>query len=108
LFRAYRPEQVAAALEKALAARAFGADYVANLLHQIASPREPQPPLQLRDPELNQLTTNPLSLLDYDAFILKDRKESANDSGREIDPTSPDDHGPETGDPDPGSGQAKS
>jgi len=27
LFRAYRPEQVAAALEKALAARAFGAAY---------------------------------------------------------------------------------
>jgi hypothetical protein len=30
-------------------------------------------------PELNQLTTGPLSLLDYDAFILKDRKESADD-----------------------------
>jgi len=108
LFRAYRPEQVAEALQKALAARAFGADYVANLLHQIASPREPQPPLQLRDPELNQLTTDPLSLLDYDAFILKDRKESADDSGRETDPTSPDDHGPETGDDDPGSSQPKS
>ena len=76
LFRAYRPEQVAAALQKALAARAFGAAYVAHLLHQIASPREPQPPLQFRDPELNQLTTDPLSLLDYDAFILKARKES--------------------------------
>jgi transposase len=108
LFRAYRPEQVAEALQKALAARAFGADYVANLLHQIASPREPQPPLQLRDPELNQLTTDPLSLLDYDAFILKDRKESADDSGRETDSTSPDDHGPETGDDDPGSSQPKS
>jgi transposase len=108
LFRAYRPEQITAALEKALAARAFGADYVANLLHQIASPREPQPPLQLRDPELNQLTTDPLSLLDYDAFILKDRKETTDDSGRETDSTSPDDHGPETGDDDPGSGQPKS
>ena len=44
-----------------------------------------QPPLQLRDPELNQLTTDPLSLLDYDAFILKARKESADDPGRETD-----------------------
>jgi len=75
LFRAYRPEQVAGALQKALAARAFGAEYVAHLLRQMQSPREPQPPLQLRDPELNQLTTDPLSLLDYDDFILKPRKE---------------------------------
>ena len=108
LFRAYRPQQVAAALQKALAARAFGADYVAHLLHQIESPRPLQPPLQFRDPELNQLTTDPLSLLDYDAFILKDRKESAHDPGRETDSTSLDDHGPETGDADPGSGQPKS
>ncbi|MGH6675858.1 MAG: IS21 family transposase, partial [Xanthobacteraceae bacterium] len=70
LFRAYRPEQVAGALQKALAARAFGAEYVAHLLRQMQSPREPQPPLRLRDPQLSQLTTDPLSLLDYDAFIL--------------------------------------
>ena len=108
LFRAYRPAQVAEALQKALAARAFGADYVANLLHQMESPREPQPPLQLRDPELNQLTTDPLSLLDYDAFILKDRKESADDPGRETDPAPPDHHGSKTGDDDQGGGHPKS
>ena len=105
LFRAYRPEQVAAALGKALAARAFGADYVAHLLHQIESPREPQPPLQLRDPELNQLSTDPLSLLDYDTFILKARKESSTDDpGRETAPPDPDDHGSKSGDDD-GSGR---
>jgi len=98
LFRAYRPEQIAAALEKALAARAFGAEYVAHLLHQIESPRQPQPPLQLPDPELNQLITDPLSLLDYDAFILEARKESADDAGRETTPTEPDHHGSDTGD----------
>jgi DNA replication protein DnaC len=42
---------------------------VANLLRQQQSPHGPQPPLQLKDPELNQLTTDPLSLLDYDASI---------------------------------------
>jgi transposase len=98
LFRAYRPEQVAAALEKALAARAFGADYVAHLLRQMQSPREPQPPLQLRDPQLNQLVTDPLSLLDYDAFILEARKESADDAQRETAPTDPDHHGSIPGD----------
>jgi transposase len=108
LFRAYRPQQVAAALQKALAARAFGADYVAHLLHQIESPRPLQPPLQFRDPELNQLTTDPLSLLDYDALILKARKESSDDPARETEPTPPDDHGPKAGDDDEGGSHAKS
>jgi transposase len=76
LIRQYGPEAVAVALQKALTARAFGADYVANLLRQQLSPRNPQPPLQLRDPELNQLVTDPLSPLEYDAFILEARKES--------------------------------
>jgi transposase len=76
LIHQYGPEAAAGALQKAFTARAFGADYVANLLRQQLSPRNPQPPLQLRDPELNQLMTDPLSLLDYDAFILEARKES--------------------------------
>ncbi len=50
LIRQYGPEAVAGAIEKASAARAFGADYVANILRQQQSPRRPQPPLVLRDP----------------------------------------------------------
>lgn len=104
LARTYRPEQVAAALERALAARAFGAHYVAHLLRQLQSPRPLQPPLQLRDPKLSELTTDPLSLLDYDAFILEARKESrADDPGRETAPTDPDDDGSKPGNND-GSG----
>jgi hypothetical protein len=34
------------------------------------SPRNAQPPLRLRDPLLNDLVTDPLSLLEYEAFIL--------------------------------------
>jgi transposase len=83
LIRQYGPTAVAAALQKALTARAFGADYIANLLRQQLSPRNPQPPLQLRDPELNQLATDPLSLLDYDAFILEARKDSHDPLGTE-------------------------
>jgi hypothetical protein len=54
---------VASAIEKASAARAFGADYVANIVRQQQAPRRPQPPLKLRDPQLNELVTDPVSLL---------------------------------------------
>ena len=43
LIRQYGPEPVANAIEKASTARAFGADYVANILRQQQSPRRPQP-----------------------------------------------------------------
>jgi hypothetical protein len=108
LVRQYGPEVVAPALEKALAARAFGADYVANLLCQLQSPRDPQPPLDLRDPELNQLATDPLSLLEYDAFILDARKESHDAPGTETSATEPPHPEPTPGAGPPGSHGPKS
>jgi transposase len=75
LIRQYGPDDVADAIGKAAEARAYGADYVANILRQQRSPRRPQPPLRLRDPLLNELATDPISLLEYDAFILDARKE---------------------------------
>ena len=75
LVRQYDPPAVAAALAQAQAAGAYGADYIANILHQQRSPRALQPPLTLKDPELAQLATDPLSLLDYDALILTERKD---------------------------------
>jgi Mu transposase, C-terminal domain len=87
----------AAALQKAHAARAFGADYIANILRQQQSRREVQPPLRLKDPELNQLATDPLSLAEYDAFILRSRKESRDATSLETEPTQPDDDEPPTG-----------
>jgi transposase len=76
LVRQYGPESVMAALRKAQNAGAFGADYIANILMQEQSAREMQPLLRLKDPRLNELATDPLSLLDYDALILKQRSES--------------------------------
>jgi transposase len=75
LVRQYGPEAVAAAFTKATAAGAFGSDYIANILLQENPPREQQPPLQLHDSSLNDLTTDPLSLLEYDALILSQRSE---------------------------------
>src|SRR5579872_4534920 len=97
LIRQYGPEAVAKAIEKASAARAFGADYVANILRQQRSPRRPQPPLRLRDPLLNELATDPISLLDYDAFILESGKESDDSSRTETAATEPESDEPPGG-----------
>lgn len=97
LVRDYGPEAVAAALEKAHAARAFGADYIANILRQQQLRRDIQPPLRLKDPELNELATDPLSLAQYDAFILRSRKEPCDHTSPETDSAQLDDHEPPTG-----------
>jgi transposase len=76
LVRQYSPESVLAAIGKAQAVGAFGADYIANILMQEQSARDLQPLLRLKDPRLNELATDPLSLLEYDALILIQRSES--------------------------------
>lgn len=58
-------------------ARAFGAHYIANILRQQQVRRDVQPPRRLKDPEPNELTTDPLSLAEYDVFILRSQKESS-------------------------------
>jgi transposase len=98
LIRQYGPEAVAGAIERASAARAFGADYIANILRQQQSPRRPQPPLVLRDPLLNELATDPLSLLEYDAFILRSGKESDDTPRTKTESTEPVNHEPPTRD----------
>jgi transposase len=100
LLRQYGPEAVAAAIEKAAEARAFGADYVASILRQQRTPRRPQPPLQLRDPRLNALVTDPISLLEYDTFILEAGKESDDTSRTETPATEPQSDDPKPGDDD--------
>lgn len=97
LVRDYGPEAVAAALEKAHTARAFGADYIANILRQQEVRRDIQPPLRLKDPELNELATDPLSLAQYDAFILCSQKESCDHTSPETESAQLDDHEPPTG-----------
>ena len=97
LVRDYGPAAVAAALSKAHAAGAFGADYVANILRQQRSRRDVQPPLCLKNPALNQLATDPLSLAQYDAFILDSGKESRELTASETDPPGSDDDEPQSG-----------
>ena len=97
LVREYGPVAVAAALSKAHAAGAFGADYIANLLRQQQTRREVQPPLRFQDPLLNELATDPLSLLDYDSFILGSKKDSDDPNTTETGATEPADDEPPSG-----------
>jgi transposase len=97
LVREYGPEAVAAALSKAHAAGAFGADYIANILRQQQVRREVQPPLRFQDPRLNELATDPLSLLEYDSFILRSKKDSDDPTATETGATEPDDDEPTSG-----------
>jgi transposase len=97
LVREYGPEAVAASLSKAHAAGAFGADYIANLLRQQQLRRQVQPALRFQDPRLNDLATDPLSLLDYDRFILRSKKDSDDPTTTETGATEPDDHEPPSG-----------
>jgi transposase len=97
LVREYGPESTAAALGKAQLAGAFGADYVANILRQQQTRREVQPPLRFLDPLLNELATDPLSLLDYDRFILRSKKDCDDPTTTETGATESDDHEPPSG-----------
>jgi len=92
LVREYGPEAVSAALSKAHAAGAFGADYIANILRQQQTRRQVQPPLRFQDPLLNELATDPLSLLDYDRFILRSKKDCDDPTTTETGATESDHH----------------
>ena len=97
LIRLYGSQAVAEALLKADAGHAFGSDYVANILRQQLSPRAVQPRLRLNKPELDQLVTDPLSLLEYDAFLFPERNDSDDHTHSETGPTQPDDDEPPSG-----------
>jgi len=74
LCRQYGPGAVSSAISKAQPLGAFGADYIKNILLQELSPRLVQPALKLKDSSLNDLATDPLSLLEYDALILSQKE----------------------------------
>ncbi len=63
------------ALKKALVHRAYGANYIENILCQEKMPKKQHMPVKLKNDELNNIRLPEPSLADYDAYILKRRKE---------------------------------
>jgi transposase len=61
------------AIRKAIAHKAYGAEYIRNILHQESTPQKQHPPVKLKNEELNNIRLAEPSLAEYDAYILKRR-----------------------------------
>jgi len=70
---AYGEEALICAVRKAIAHKAYGAEYIRNILHQESTPKKQHPPVKLKNEELNNLRLAVPSLAEYDAYILKRR-----------------------------------
>ena len=64
-----------AALQKAMQHKAYGADYIENILHQMGNPTNAHPPVTLKDQNLNNIRLEEPNLADYDGLILKRRND---------------------------------
>jgi len=63
------------AIEKAISHKAYGADYIENILYQEMTPQRSHPPVKLKDDSLNHIRLAEPCLADYDSLILKRRKD---------------------------------
>lgn len=71
----YGAVSLISAIVKAASHRAYGADYIENILRQEKMPQKNHPPVKLKNDELNNIKLSEPLLADYDAYILKKRKE---------------------------------
>lgn len=62
------------AIEKAISHKAFGADYIENILRQEMTPKRRHPKVKLKDDLLNRIRLKEPCLADYDSIILKRKK----------------------------------
>ena len=69
MMKLYDLHSVTTAINKAMDHRAFGADYIENILYQEMTPERKEPPVELKDKELQELKPNPLSLEGYNKYM---------------------------------------
>jgi transposase len=75
LVRVYGPDEVSAAIDKAGQSKAYGSSYVSNILQQQHCPRNVEPPVRLKQPSLNDIELDPVSLLEYDDLIFRNGRQ---------------------------------
>ncbi len=61
-------------IEKAASFKAYGDEYIENILYQEMMPNNHHPPVQLKNEALNNIRLNEPRLADYDAYIIKRRR----------------------------------
>lgn len=67
----YGTEAVIYALTQSMACKAWGADYVENIVHQQMAPKNDQPPVKLKNEQLNHIRLHQPCLAGYDAYIIR-------------------------------------
>ena len=63
------------AINKAMQHKAFGADYIENILYQEMTPATTHLPVRLKDETLNRIRLSEPCLAEYDSLILKRKKD---------------------------------
>jgi transposase len=67
------------AIQEATAHKAYGADYIQNILYQRMTPQRLHPPVRLKEEALNRIRLEEPSLADFDAFVIKRKKRDDRD-----------------------------
>ena len=67
----YGDQSLLYAIRKALDLKAYGADYIENILYQEMTPVRIHPPVKLRNDDLNRIRLTMPSLAEYDAIAIK-------------------------------------
>lgn len=62
------------AIKKAALHNAYGAHYIENILYQEMTPKKNHPPVKVKEENLNHIRLEQPSLAQYDAFVIKRRK----------------------------------
>jgi len=60
-----------AAIRRANRHKAYGADYIENILYQEMTPVKKHLPVKLKKDDLNQIRLQEPNLAEYDTFVLK-------------------------------------
>ena len=71
----YGTPSLLAVIKKALHYKAYGAEYVENILYQEMIPQNTHQPVKLKQDVLNNIRLDEPCLADYDSLVLKRRKE---------------------------------
>ena len=67
----YGAEAVIYALTQSMACKAWGADYVENIVHQQMAPKNDHLPVKLKNEQLNRIRLQQPCLAGYDAHIIR-------------------------------------